>query len=119
MDPTASNNTILEETKKPPFAEVLQLKIKQRWQTLLDRMAPQLVLRWIVLAILFGIYFVRVYYLQGFYIITYALGIFMLNLFIGFLSPVHDVDGDGPMLPVNDADEFKPFVRRLPEFKFW
>jgi hypothetical protein len=23
------------------------------------------------------------------------------------------------MLPSGDKDEFKPFVRRLPEYKFW
>lgn len=58
------------------------------------------------------------YLLQGFYIVTYGLGIFLLNLFIGFLSPLEE-DLDGPVLPLNDQDEFKPFIRRLPEFKFW
>jgi len=26
---------------------------------------------------------------------------------------------DEPTLPVKNDDEFKPFIRRLPEFKFW
>ena len=26
---------------------------------------------------------------------------------------------DGPQLPTSRSDEFKPFIRRLPEFKFW
>ncbi|GFZ21711.1 Rer1 family protein [Actinidia rufa] len=26
---------------------------------------------------------------------------------------------DGPTLPTRGSDEFRPFVRRLPEFKFW
>ncbi|KAL0386951.1 UNVERIFIED_CONTAM: protein RER1B [Sesamum radiatum] len=26
---------------------------------------------------------------------------------------------DGPSLPTKGSDEFKPFIRRLPEFKFW
>ncbi|WCJ27922.1 Rer1 family protein [Euphorbia peplus] len=26
---------------------------------------------------------------------------------------------DGASLPTKDSDEFKPFIRRLPEFKFW
>ena len=64
------------------------------------------------------LYSLRVYLLSGFYIVTYGLGIFLLNLFIGFLSPLEE-DADGPVLPLNDLDEFKPFVRRLPEFKFW
>jgi hypothetical protein len=26
---------------------------------------------------------------------------------------------DGPSLPTQADEEFKPFIRRLPEFKFW
>uniref|UniRef100_A0A915K5U1 Uncharacterized protein n=1 Tax=Romanomermis culicivorax TaxID=13658 RepID=A0A915K5U1_ROMCU len=26
---------------------------------------------------------------------------------------------DGPSLPTRTNDEFRPFMRRLPEFKFW
>jgi len=32
----------------------------------------------------------RVYFIDGWYIITYGLGIFLLNNFIGFLSPLED-----------------------------
>jgi hypothetical protein len=28
-------------------------------------------------------------------------------------------DEDGPELPTNQNEEFRPFIRRLPEFKFW
>jgi hypothetical protein len=42
-----------------------------------------------------------------------------LNLGIGFLSPAADPSSDGTVLPTSEADEFKPFVRKLPEFKFW
>jgi len=56
------------------------------------------------------------------------LAIFHLNLFIAFLSPKIDpsfemaesLDEDaGPELPRNNDEEFRPFIRRLPEFKFW
>ena len=54
---------------------------------------------------------------------TYGLGIFLLNQLIGFLSPQFDpeMDGDGTDLdlPTSDKEEFRPFARRLPEFKFW
>ncbi|KAJ8966957.1 hypothetical protein NQ314_003179 [Rhamnusium bicolor] len=62
---------------------------------------------------------------QGWYIITYALGIYHLNLFIAFLTPkidpAMDFDGEenGPALPTRANEEFRPFIRRLPEFKFW
>ncbi|EEC69780.1 hypothetical protein OsI_00052 [Oryza sativa Indica Group] len=72
-----------------------------------------------------AIYALRVYLVQGFYIVTYGLGIYLLNLLIGFLSPMVDPEAhaaassDGPALPTRGSDEFKPFIRRLPEFKFW
>ncbi|KAL0348420.1 UNVERIFIED_CONTAM: protein RER1B [Sesamum angustifolium] len=68
------------------------------------------------------VYALRVYYIQGFYIVSYGLGIYILNLLIGFLSPLVDPElepSDGPSLPTKGSDEFKPFIRRLPEFKFW
>ena len=69
--------------------------------------------------------------------VTYGLGIFLLNNFIGFLSPQVDPESDGPLLPVSGDGDFKPFSRRargprpaaprrrdaaraqVPEFKFW
>lgn len=32
---------------------------------------------------------------------------------------MEDGADDGPTLPSKNNEEFKPFVRRLPEFKFW
>ncbi|XP_010555292.1 PREDICTED: protein RER1A-like [Tarenaya hassleriana] len=92
------------------------------YQYYLDKTTPHAVHRWIGTVVVALIYFLRVYYLQGFYIITYGLGIYILNLLIGFLSPLVDPElevSDGPMLPTKGSDEFKPFIRRLPEFKFW
>ena len=58
---------------------------------------------------------------QGFFIVAYGLGIFLLNNFIAFLSPLDDPLESGPTLPKtgDEAKEFRPFARRLPEFKFW
>lgn len=58
--------------------------------------------------------------MHGFYIVTYALGIYNLNLLLGFLTPLHvPPEHEGPVLPSKANEEFRPFVRRLPEFKFW
>uniref|UniRef100_A0A5B6YZ37 Protein RER1 n=1 Tax=Davidia involucrata TaxID=16924 RepID=A0A5B6YZ37_DAVIN len=92
------------------------------FQFYLDKTTPHAVYRWVGIAVFASIYALRVYYVQGFYIITYGLGIYILNLLIGFLSPLVDPDvesSDGPLLPTKGSDEFKPFIRRLPEFKFW
>ncbi|CAM6031372.1 unnamed protein product, partial [Sphagnum compactum] len=66
----------------------------------------------------------RVFSVQGFYIVTYALFIYYLNLFLAFLTPKIDPamefdSDDGPTLPSSTNEEFRPFMRRLPEFKFW
>lgn len=70
-------------------------------------------------AVCLALYGLRVYIIQGWFIVTYGLGIFLLNNFIGFLSPQIDPDGAGPLLPTSTGDNFKPFSRRVPEFKFW
>uniref|UniRef100_A0A1J3F8H2 Protein RER1 n=1 Tax=Noccaea caerulescens TaxID=107243 RepID=A0A1J3F8H2_NOCCA len=103
----------------------VQQRANEAWrlyQYYLDKTTPHAVNRWIGTLVMAVIYCLRVYYVQGFYIISYALGIYVLNLLIGFLSPLVDPEldtSDGPMLPTKGSDEFKPFIRRLPEFKFW
>ncbi|KAA8531897.1 hypothetical protein F0562_006386 [Nyssa sinensis] len=94
----------------------------KQFQYYLDRSTPHTVHRWLGTLALASIYVLRVYYVQGFYIVSYGLGIYILNLLIGFLSPKIDPEIealDGASLPTKDSDEFKPFIRRLPEFKFW
>jgi hypothetical protein len=95
-------------------------------QYYLDRVTPYLTFRWLFNLFLLIIIFLRIYFAQGYYIIAYGLGIFLLNQFILFLTPRQDLlllnideDGDAPSLPTRSTDEFRPFVRRLPEFKFW
>jgi len=99
---------------------VFMEKGKRAVQYYLDKSAPYIAYRWAALLAVVLLYFVRVYLLEGFYIVTYGLGIFNLNLLLGFLSPQVDPESEeGMELPTNSRDEFKPFVRRLPEYKFW
>lgn len=99
--------------------------ISRQYQYILDKSTPQVLNRWIFLVVIAFIYAVRAYLVEGFYIITYGLGIYILQLLIAFLSPQVDPEfeglaaDDGPSLPTRGSDEFRPFVRRLPEFKFW
>ncbi|RWS25790.1 protein RER1-like protein [Leptotrombidium deliense] len=98
--------------------------VAQRYQSLLDASTPHVTGRWVAAVLMLVVYMGRVLYLQGWYIITYALGIYYLNLFIAFLTPkidpaMNDDLDDGPSLPTTNSEEFRPFIRRLPEFKFW
>jgi len=97
----------------------LQAGMARKWQHMLDMSAPHTAARWGLSALVMITYAVRVYLINGWYIITYGLGIYVLNLLIGFLSPQADPESDGPSLPTSKDDEFRPFIRRLPEFKFW
>lgn len=113
-------STTTEANIQPPFTTRLRRSLVTRFQVLLDSSAPHTKARWIGLVVALAIYSMRVYRLAGFYIVSYALGIFLLNLLIGFLTPQEDPDAnDGGILPSSSSDEFKPFSRRLPEFKFW
>lgn len=107
--------------------------------------------RWAGTAVALLLFFVRVFVAQGWYIgmsplfrsarrqiketltdrraVAYALGIYLLNLFLAFLQPKFDPsneamdndmeDGAIGTLPTRQDEEFRPFIRRLPEFKFW
>ncbi|GMH40211.1 hypothetical protein BSKO_08115 [Bryopsis sp. KO-2023] len=99
--------------------ERLRSKFDQKLQFYLDKTTPHIAYRWIALLVVVLLYGIRVFLLKGFYIITYGLGIYNLNLLLGFLTPQSDPSTEGPELPTKNDEEFKPFVRRLPEFKFW
>ncbi|KAI8843425.1 retrieval of early ER protein Rer1 [Chytriomyces cf. hyalinus JEL632] len=100
-------------------------QIERRIQQFLDQTTPYHKERWAATALLFVLYFVRVWFIAAFYIVTYSLGIYLLNLFLAFLQPKFDPameadnEDDEMALPVKADDDFKPFIRRLPEFKFW
>lgn len=106
-----------QEQQPQVAAQLAQLQRKV--QHYLDKTTPFIAYRWLALAAVTLTYALRVYYLRGFYIVTYALGIYNLNLLLGFLSPQIDPELEAPTLPSKRDDEFQPFMRRLPEYKFW
>eukprot|EP00250_Pteridium_aquilinum_P003105 c13436_g1_i1 orf=642-1232(-) len=119
METAYADNSLNGDGGSSSFVFQWQSKLSSKFQHYLDKSTPHTLWRWLTAAIIALIYSVRVYYLQGFYIVTYGLGIYLLNLLIGFLSPQVDPESEGPSLPSKGTDEFKPFIRRLPEFKFW
>ena len=100
----------------------------QWYQKQLDRISSpwHILPRWIAFGVLIFIYFARVYTLGAFYIVTYGLGIYLLNQLIGFISPKFDPEfveeeGLGGGLPTTfeDAGKSHLFFRKVPEFDFW
>ncbi|KAH1017714.1 hypothetical protein HUJ05_008316 [Dendroctonus ponderosae] len=100
-------------------------RLSQSYQGLLDKTVPWVKARWLFGIKLVIVFLARILLTQGWYIVAYALGIYHLNLFISFLTPKmdpaldFDAEENGPELPMRANEEFRPFIRRLPEFKFW
>ncbi|KAJ3202778.1 hypothetical protein HDU83_001669 [Entophlyctis luteolus] len=125
MDSAAAPDISADSTTSSFKLRLQQLE--RRFQVLLDSSTPHWQMRWTATAGILLIYFVRVFLLSAYYIVTYSLGIYLLNLFLAFLQPKFDPamesmeegSDDVASLPVKADDEFRPFIRRLPEFKFW
>ncbi|CAL3965806.1 unnamed protein product [Diplocarpon coronariae] len=119
------------EPEQTPFASVTShtSRMQRQYQAWLDKSTPYVPYRWVGTGTLLVIFFLRIFVAQGWYIVAYSLGIYLLNLFLAFLQPKFDPsneatdndmeDGSAGGLPTKQDEEFRPFIRRLPEFKFW
>ncbi|GAA5849900.1 hypothetical protein JCM8547_000948 [Rhodosporidiobolus lusitaniae] len=125
------------DSQEPPQGKAFVESISQynrHYQAFLDQTTPFTLRRWGVAAGLFVLFCIRILWVQAYYIVAYALGIYLLNLFLAFITPKFDpaaaedaaaaeAEEGAPGLPTSAGDlndgEFRPFIRRLPEFKFW
>ncbi|KIK67498.1 hypothetical protein GYMLUDRAFT_37630 [Collybiopsis luxurians FD-317 M1] len=109
-------------------------RVSRQYQQILDRWTPFVLYRWLGTGGVLSVFFLRIVFSQGWYIVCYAHAIYLLNLLLAFLQPKFDPslqddlladeieEGGTPMtspLPSSRDDEFRPFVRRLPEWQFW
>lgn len=99
-------------------------RAKTYYQFYLDKVTPHVRERWIGLAISVILFFARIIFSQGWYVVCYGLAIYLLSQFLAFLTPKFDMslqqDEENKELEAGErAEEFRPFIRRLPEFKFW
>lgn len=123
------------------FVARLYNSLTIRYQKLLDDSVWFRQRRWLFTGFILLLYVGKVWLIHdgGWYIVTYGLAIYILNSLLGFLSPLvdpafeemlmedaeEDGAGDATVLPtVNRSQgaadgEWKPFLRRVPEFKFW
>mmetsp|Transcript_31145 Transcript_31145/g.58425 ORF Transcript_31145/g.58425 Transcript_31145/m.58425 type:complete len:186 (+) Transcript_31145:66-623(+) len=108
----------MEEPAEPAgIAQIVQAqRVLQRY---LDKTVVWVRVRWAVFSVLMCAFAARVYLKQGFFVVSYGLGIYMLNLLLNFLSPAVDPDTEDSSLPTKESTEYRPFTRKLPEFKFW
>ena len=106
------------ESDEPPLEGKLE-KLTRTAQHYVDKTTIWVKSRWAAFVLLLALYALRIYVRRGFFVVTYGLGIYLLNLLIGFLSPAVDPESEGPVLPTSDKEEYRPFSRKLPEFKAW
>jgi len=125
-----------EQPSSGPLEPVMQhiARLRRQYQQTLDRITPFGMYRWLGTAGLLGIFLLRIVLSEGWYIVCYAHAIYLLNLLLAFLQPKFDPslqddlmadeieeggDEGRSSLPSTRDDEFRPFVRRLPEWQFW
>ncbi|KAL1941478.1 hypothetical protein VTO73DRAFT_7295 [Trametes versicolor] len=116
-----------------PLANYLA-KGQRTYQQWLDRVTPFVLYRWLGTAGLLSLFMLRIVFAEGWYIVAYAQAIYLLNLLLAFLQPKFDPSLQDDLLadeieeggeesqsplPSSRDDEFRPFVRRLPEWQFW
>ncbi|KAG8700188.1 hypothetical protein FRC08_004855 [Ceratobasidium sp. 394] len=130
----------------PPALQPLEaqyLKYQRQYQQLIDRTTPFMLNRWLGTGGLIVLFLLRIVFAQGWYIVCYAHAIYLLNLLLAFLQPKFDPslaqdlradeieEGgeqeastyensyDGGGRKTGKDEEFRPFIRRLPEWQFW
>jgi len=118
------------EPEQTPYAafSAQTSRYARQYQAYLDKSVPFVPYRWLATGALLSIFFLRIFLAHAWYIVCYSLAIYLLNLFLAFLQPKFDpsieqdtetVDGAAGSLPTKQDEEFRPFIRRLPEFMFW
>ena len=115
-----SNNINSDSLSNASFKK----KIKIYYNSIRDKIIVYKGFRWSFIVFLLIIYFIRILYVQGYYALTYCIGIHFLNSFIGFISPLddpedEDLDEEISHLPQSNNEEFRPFQRKLKEYEFW
>ncbi|KAI0821367.1 retrieval of early ER protein Rer1 [Irpex lacteus] len=123
-----------EPSTDTPFTPISAqyTKFQRQYQQVLDKITPFVLYRWLTTVGLLGLFMLRIVLAQGWYIVCYAHAIYLLNLLLAFLQPKFDPSlqedlmadeieegGEEMSLPSARDDEFRPFVRRLPEWQFW
>ncbi|KAF1796959.1 retrieval of early ER protein Rer1 [Mucor lusitanicus] len=120
----SAENSFMERKSSIVANLIAIARVTHRWQAFVNRSTPYTTYRWISFGVIFGLFLLRIIIAQGWYII--CVRIYLLNMFLAFLTPKFDPsleqeeeDEEGPTLPTRNDEEFRPFIRRLPEFKFW
>jgi hypothetical protein len=95
-------------------------ELSMKLESLILRTKPYLLYRWLLFLVFAVVFLLRLTLGHRFYTIGYIAGIYLVNCLVLFVSPKLDPDlyGRDALPTVGDGD-YRPFVRKLPEFIFW
>ncbi|KAM0681706.1 hypothetical protein GINT2_000220 [Glugoides intestinalis] len=96
-------------------------------QYVIDNLSPLIRARWTFTAFLMIVYIRQIVIIKSHDVITYCVGIYLLHAFVLFVTPKDDNipspfendDDEENYTPMNINNDFRPYVRKLPEFSFW
>lgn len=95
-------------------------------QLVTDRLSPQLTFRWGFTGTLVLLYIYRIIKIKSHAVVTYCAAVYFLHAFILFATPKDqnipdpfEATNEDEYNPSNIDNDFKPYVRRLPEYSFW
>lgn len=107
-----------------PTREMLMLSLRhanaavpaahRTYQYWLDRSVIYTTWRWVGFFVSLMLFMLRIYVARGWFIVTYGLGIFLLNNLIGFLSPQVREPGVSPKARSCSASEYEILAWRCP-----
>ncbi|ELP93159.1 protein RER1, putative [Entamoeba invadens IP1] len=108
----------VEEQRDSVFTTT-QFKVTQKYNAFLDRVTPYTKTRWGIFVVTLLLFIYRMVHFHKYYIYAYTSGIYILFQFVAFLTPISIDDTGDPLLPDATGAEYRPFMRRLSEKKFW
>lgn len=115
--------TDAEPAAQPEMVQKLIItksEFSMQMESLILKTKPYKLYRWIAYGVLALIFVLRLTIERRFYTIGYVAGIYSVNCLVLFLSPKLDPELYGrDVLPSATDDDYRPFVRKLPEFVLW
>lgn len=94
-------------------------------QLMMDKLSPLPALRWGFTAVLMFLYVCRIIKIKTYAVVTYCAAVYLLHAFILFATPKDQSipdpfeEVDDEYNPSNIDNDFRPYVRKLPEYSFW
>jgi hypothetical protein len=99
---------------------IRQTELSMRIESLFLKSKPYVLYRWVFFSVLAIVLLLRIFLGHRFYTIGYIAGLYFVNCAVLFISPKLDPDLHGKdVLPTAGDGDYRPFVRKLPEFVFW